>query len=128
MTGRQLLFRESIKSLISPAEFVSPLKIVHHEAHCHCKYLKSCQYRQSSSSSQVVAIVASVQCEAEADAYTLGQVAAGLTNGGIITGVHHSNGLVSAYGAVPHLAYAAGHGVSNVANTVGISGLAPAAR
>merc|ERR1711963_779335 len=53
--------------------------------------------------------------------------AAGLTNGGIITGVHHSNGLVSAYGAVPHLAYAAGHGVSNVANTVGISGLAPAA-
>ena len=71
--------------------------------------------------------MASVHCEAEADAYTLGQVAAGLTNGGIITGVHHSNGLVSAYGAVPHLAYAAGHGVSNVANTVGISGLAPAA-
>merc|ERR1719209_701424 len=78
----------------------------------------------------VAAIVASVHCEAEADAYTIGQVAHGLTNGGIITGVHHSNGLVTPYGGfsgVAYSAYPAGYGVTNLANTVGITGAAPAA-
>jgi len=31
----------------------------------------------------------------EADAYTIGQVNAGLTNGGVVTGVHYGHGLVS---------------------------------
>ena len=44
--------------------------------------------------------MASVHCEAEADAYTLGQVAFGLTNGGVITGVDYGHGLVAGYGAL----------------------------
>merc|ERR1712055_536653 len=35
--------------------------------------------------------VAAVHAEADADAYTLGQVAAGLTHGGVITGVDYAN-------------------------------------
>merc|ERR1711879_1037569 len=50
----------------------------------------------------VLLVVASVQCEpeAEADAYTLGQVAHGLTHGGIITGVDYGHGLVTGFGAL----------------------------
>ena len=44
--------------------------------------------------------MASVQCDADADAYTFGQVAFGLTNGGIITGVDYGHGLVTGYGAL----------------------------
>ena len=66
--------------------------------------------------------MAAVHCEA--DAYTLRQVAHGLTNGGIITGVSYPS-TYSTYGA--HIPYAAGYGVSNVANSVGIAGGAPAA-
>ena len=49
---------------------------------------------------QVLLVVASVQCEAEADAYTFRQVAYGLTNGGFITGVDYGHGLVTGYGAL----------------------------
>merc|ERR1712051_930442 len=35
----------------------------------------------------------------DSDAYTVGQVAAGFTNGGVVTGVDYGNGLVSGYGA-----------------------------
>merc|ERR1711988_1785645 len=50
--------------------------------------------------SLVLLVVASVQCEAEADAYTFRQVAYGLTNGGFITGVDYGHGLVTGYGAL----------------------------
>merc|ERR1712156_961022 len=37
---------------------------------------------------------------ADSDPYTIGQVASGLTRGGVITGVDYSNGVVSGYGAI----------------------------
>ena len=52
--------------------------------------------------------MASVHCEAEADAYTLGQVAFGLTNGGVITGVDYGHGLVTGYGALGNRGHFAG--------------------
>merc|ERR1712105_295947 len=36
----------------------------------------------------------------DADAYTVGQVAHGFTNGGVITGVDYGHGVVSGYGAI----------------------------
>ena len=49
----------------------------------------------------MVAIVASVTC----DPYTLGQVAHGLTYGGVVTGVDYGYGHVSGYGAVGNRGY-----------------------
>merc|ERR1712055_500760 len=48
----------------------------------------------------VLLAAVAVNAEAEADAYTIGQVAHGLTNGGVVTGVDYSNGVVSGYGAI----------------------------
>merc|ERR1712106_105651 len=47
------------------------------------------------------------EAEAEADPYTIAQVATGQTNGGVITGIDygHGTGLVPAVGVVPHVAY-----------------------
>merc|ERR1712110_1273456 len=62
----------------------------------------------------VLLVVAGVQCEAEADAHTLAQVAQGLTYGGIITGVDYGHGLVTGYGALGNINrgnyYYAGYG------------------
>merc|ERR1712079_968850 len=53
---------------------------------------------------------------AEADAYTIGQVAHGLTNGGVVTGVDYGHGVVSGVGAIGNRAvYAAAHAVQHVA-------------
>ena len=49
----------------------------------------------------MVAIVASVSC----DPYTLGQVAHGLTYGGVVTGVDYGYGHVTGYGAVGNRGY-----------------------
>jgi len=51
------------------------------------------------------------EAEAEADPYTIAQVATGQTNGGVITGISygHGTGLVPAVGVVPHVAYSAYH-------------------
>merc|ERR1711956_208588 len=62
----------------------------------------------------VLLCVAAVKAEAEADAYTIGQVAAGLTNGGVVTGVDYSNGVVSGLGAIGNRAYAGHVGYAGV--------------
>merc|ERR1712106_14796 len=51
------------------------------------------------------------EAEAEADPYTIAQVATGQTHGGVITGISygHGAGLVPAVGVVPHAAYSAYH-------------------
>merc|ERR1711955_99443 len=67
---------------------------------------------------------------AEAEAYTVGQVAAGLTNGGIVTGVDHGHGVVSGYGAIGNRAISHVAGVynalpvNNVYNTVPVHNVA----
>merc|ERR1739838_219831 len=43
--------------------------------------------------------------QADSDAYTIGQVASGLTNGGVVTGVDYGNGLVQGLGAIGNRAY-----------------------
>merc|ERR1711909_13854 len=48
----------------------------------------------------VLLAAVAVNADADADAYTVGQVAHGFTNGGVITGVDYSNGVVSGYGAI----------------------------
>merc|ERR1711934_1309585 len=48
----------------------------------------------------VLLAAVAINADADADAYTVGQVAHGLTNGGVITGVDYSNGVVSGYGAI----------------------------
>ena len=58
--------------------------------------------------------MAAVQAEGEADAYTIGQVAAGLTHGGVVTGVDYSNGVVSGLGAIGNRAYAGHVGYAGV--------------
>merc|ERR1712061_591908 len=59
---------------------------------------------------------AAAKAEAEADAYTIGQVAHGLTNGGVITGVDYGHGVVSGVGAIGNRAvYAAAPAVQHVA-------------
>merc|ERR1712177_61206 len=69
----------------------------------------------------VLLAAVAVNADAEAEAYTVGQVAAGLTNGGIVTGVDHGNGVVSGYGAIGNraISHVAGvynaHPVNNVA-------------
>merc|ERR1712055_1171746 len=48
----------------------------------------------------ILFLAAAVSCEAEADPYTIGQVATGQTAGGVITGVDYGHGLVSGVGAL----------------------------
>merc|ERR1711956_118637 len=62
----------------------------------------------------VLLSLAAVKAEAEADAYTIGQVAAGLTNGGVVTGVDYSNGVVSGLGAIGNRAYTGHVGYAGV--------------
>merc|ERR1712058_155633 len=71
-----------------------------------------------------------VNADAEAEAYTVGQVAHGLTNGGIVTGVDHGHGVVSGYGAIGNraISHVAGvynaHPVNTVYNTVPVHNVA----
>merc|ERR1711892_1102205 len=69
----------------------------------------------------VLLCVAAVQAEAEADAYTIGQVAAGLTNGGVVSGLGAIGNRAYAgyvgYAGVGHLGYA-GVGHLGYANQV----------
>merc|ERR1719431_1520352 len=53
-----------------------------------------------------VLLVAAARAEAEADAYTVGQVAHGYTAGGVVTGVDYGHGVVSGVGAIGNRAYA----------------------
>merc|ERR1712179_767935 len=48
----------------------------------------------------VLLAAVAVNADADADAYTVGQVAHGLTNGGVVTGVDYGHGVVSGYGAI----------------------------
>merc|ERR1711955_185422 len=48
----------------------------------------------------VLLAAVAVNAEAEAEAYTVGQVAAGLTKAGVVTGVDHGHGVVSGLGAI----------------------------
>merc|ERR1712002_1053580 len=68
----------------------------------------------------VLLAAVAVNADAEAEAYTVGQVAAGLTNGGIVTGVDHGHGVVSGYGAIGNRAISHVAGVYNAlpVNTV----------
>merc|ERR1712168_1577523 len=50
----------------------------------------------------------------DSDPYTIGQVASGLTNGGVVTGVDYSNGVVSGVGAIGNRAYAGHVGYAGV--------------
>merc|ERR1739838_1284056 len=52
--------------------------------------------------------------QADSDAYTIGQVASGLTNGGVVTGVDYGNGLVQGLGAIGNRAYAGYTGVGHL--------------
>merc|ERR1739838_130212 len=65
----------------------------------------------------VLLCVAAVKADSEADAYTIGQVAAGLTNGGVVTGVGYSGVGHLGYAGVGHLGYA-GVGHLGYANQV----------
>merc|ERR1711990_1292806 len=63
-----------------------------------------------------VLLVAAAKAEADAEAYTVGQVAHGLTAGGVVTGVDYGHGLVSGVGAAGNRAvYAAAPAVHHVA-------------
>merc|ERR1712128_12370 len=62
----------------------------------------------------VLLCVAAVQADSEADAYTIGQVAAGLTNGGVVTGVGYSGLGHLGYAGVGHLGYAGHAGVGHL--------------
>merc|ERR1712080_102580 len=48
----------------------------------------------------ILLLAVAVSCEPDAEPYTLGQVAAGATAGGVITGVDYGHGLVSGVGAL----------------------------
>merc|ERR1712177_68162 len=61
----------------------------------------------------VLLAAVAVNADAEAEAYTVGQVAHGLTNGGIVTGVDHGHGVVSGYGAIGNRAISHVAGVYN---------------
>merc|ERR1712183_253498 len=52
--------------------------------------------------------------KADSDPYTIGQVASGLTHGGVVTGVDYSNGVVSGVGAIGNRAYAGHVGYAGV--------------
>merc|ERR1712119_141013 len=66
-----------------------------------------------------VLLVAAARAEADADAYTVGQVAHGLTSGGVVTGVDYGHGVVSGVGAIGNRAvYAAAPAVHVAAPAV----------
>merc|ERR1712059_154812 len=56
--------------------------------------------RQYSIMRAFLVVFLAVAVSAEADPYTLGQVAAGATNGGVVTGVDYGHGVVAGVGAV----------------------------
>merc|ERR1711973_926998 len=78
----------------------------------------------------VLLAAVAVNADADAEAYTVGQVAHGLTNGGIVTGVDHGHGVVSGYGAIGNraISHVAGvynaHPVNTVYNTVPVHNVA----
>merc|ERR1711875_61180 len=59
-------------------------------------------------------LLAAAAVTADSDPYTIGQVASGLTNGGVVTGVDYSNGVVSGVGAIGNRAYAGHVGYAGV--------------
>merc|ERR1711934_917624 len=71
----------------------------------------------------VLLAAAAINAEAEADAYTIGQLAYDLTNSGVITGVDYNNGVVSGYGAIGHhpITHVAGvHPINTVAGVYNV--------
>merc|ERR1712180_289585 len=58
-------------------------------------------------------LLAAAAVVADSDPYTIGQVASGLTHGGVVTGVDYSNGVVSGVGAIGNRAYAGHVGYAN---------------
>merc|ERR1712080_723588 len=76
----------------------------------------------------VLLATVSLHAEAEADPYTVGQVAHGLTNGGIITGVDHGHGVVAGVGAIGNRAvYNTHHAIATpaVRHVAGVSSVYP---
>merc|ERR1712002_1451350 len=59
-------------------------------------------------------LLAAAAVTADSDPYTIGQVASGLTHGGVVTGVDYSNGVVSGVGAIGNRAYAGYVGVGHL--------------
>merc|ERR1711913_28510 len=59
----------------------------------------------------VLLAAVAVKAEADADAYTIGQVNHGFTHGGIITGVDYGHGVVSGVGAIGNRGVYGVHGV-----------------
>merc|ERR1711942_417734 len=59
-------------------------------------------------------LLAAAAVTADSDPYTIGQVASGLTHGGVVTGVDYSNGVVSGVGAIGNRAYAGYAGVGHL--------------
>merc|ERR1712066_673065 len=59
-------------------------------------------------------LLAVAAVNADSDPYTIGQVASGLTWGGVVTGVDYSNGVVSGVGAIGNRAYAGHVGYAGV--------------
>merc|ERR1711955_119010 len=78
----------------------------------------------------VLLAAVAVNAEAEAEAYTVGQVAAGLTKGGVVTGVDHGHGVVSGLGAIGNRAISHvaqvynAHPVNTVYNSVPVHNVA----
>merc|ERR1712128_96173 len=62
----------------------------------------------------VLLSLAAVQADSNADAYTIGKVASGHTNGGVVTGVDYGHGLVQGLGAIGNRAYAGYAGVGHL--------------
>merc|ERR1712066_1130995 len=58
-------------------------------------------------------LLAVAAVNADSDPYTIGQVASGLTHGGVVTGVDYSNGVVSGVGAIGNRAYVGHVGYAN---------------
>merc|ERR1711964_237278 len=59
-------------------------------------------------------LLAAAAVVADSDPYIIGQVASGLTHGGVVTGVDYSNGVVSGVGAIGNRAYAGHVGYAGV--------------
>merc|ERR1711981_406774 len=59
-------------------------------------------------------LLAVAAVNADSDPYTIGQVASGLTHGGVVTGVDYSNGVVSGVGAIGNRAYVGHVGYAGV--------------
>merc|ERR1711936_1016823 len=70
-----------------------------------------------------VLLVAAARAEADADAYTVGQVAHGLTSGGVVTGVDYGHGVVSGVGAIGNRAVYAAAPAVHVATPAVYSGV-----